>query len=1184
VPPSNTSRAAETDKTHPTFASVLVHVYSLLVVLIGLWLVVCAPPGAAGRPGWPAVAIFTGLSFLVKQAGRTSRWPAERNYAQLIDVAAVLALGRAGGGAVAAAGSLAYLMLDTVRRRRFTVQQLLTVPLFEAGLRAATAWTAGLSFEVIAGPAPVSELHWKAALAAGVLSLVWVLLGELGWALWNLLEGGWNQFGAFVNRFSPTVALTRLLPLPFGLLVALIYSHLGWSALGFAVAATLAVSLLAERRAAAVEALQHRIVELSTVEQVGRAIAQAELDVDKVCDLMYTHARQIADATVFHLGLFEDDEYTLKLWMREGTPEPQRTFRLPPGEGLVNWLRETRQPLLVRDFQRELDTLPAKPVYLAERPPRSALFVPLLAGETVIGTMSLQSFRPNAYGDSDLRVLSTMANQAAVAIQKARLYAQERQRVRQLETIGQVSRQVAAILELNTLFEQVVHLIRDNFGYYHVGLFTADPMAQTLTFQTSASTGDQQVAFDVRWGEGLIGWAAAYGQAVLVKDVTQDARYLGIDALDETQAELVVPLLLEGELVGILDVQSDKARGLSDEDLFILSTVGDQVAIAIHEARLYEAEQRQAWLSTVLLQVAESMSQVSDLDAVLTTVARLTPLLAGVDRCIILLWEEDSEAFYLAQAYGLSPELREKLKGMAFPAKEVPALDLMRWDRTPLLISIDVEGQLIPQNLADTLDIREVALLPLVARGQFVGAMMVDYAGKAHSFDEQTIEMLTGISNQAGIVIQSAHLVQAQKEEAYVSTALLQVAEAVSRSSDLVESLSTVARITPMLAGVQACGLFLWDEGSAAFLPFQQYGLNKELQPRFWDLYLPAADPVGRELLAGKPFVVPREMDMRLQLIAKSGDSSLLALPLVSKSEVVGSMLVEYQGATRPLSRRWMDILTGISSQAAIAIENHRLLEEVAERERMRQELDVARRIQASFLPESCPGVPTWDLGYLWRSAREVGGDFYDFFSLPPQAGLAGAAEGRVGIVIADVADKGVPAALVMALARTLVRTMALDGRQPQLAIARANQLLYGDTRSELFVTLFYAVLTPGSSEIECVNAGHMPPLLFRAKDGTVEEVRIQAMAMGVLPDVEFEQKTLSLEPGDALLLYTDGVTDSSNPEGEFFGRQRLMAAIRAHRSRSAQELVTRIEQAVELFRGDAPQFDDLTIVAAIRT
>jgi sigma-B regulation protein RsbU (phosphoserine phosphatase) len=290
----------------------------------------------------------------------------------------------------------------------------------------------------------------------------------------------------------------------------------------------------------------------------------------------------------------------------------------------------------------------------------------------------------------------------------------------------------------------------------------------------------------------------------------------------------------------------------------------------------------------------------------------------------------------------------------------------------------------------------------------------------------------------------------------------------------------------------------------------------------------------------------------------------------------VGIMGVDSPG----LSQRRVSFLAGIAGQAAIAVEHDRLLREAAEQERMRQELAVAERIQASFLPERCPALPGWELAAIWRSARQVGGDFYDFIALPPATGTSGE---RLGLVIADVADKGVPAALFMALSRTLVRVVAIDGRPPAAAIARANDLIVADAPSDLFVTLFYAILEPESGEITYVNAGHVPPLVVRAAEGTVEELRLSAMALGVLPGIEIEERTARLDPGDALILYTDGIVEASDREWRMFGWERLREVARAHRTEPAEELAGAIDDAVDRFAGDAPQFDDFTLVVVKR-
>lgn len=965
------------------------------------------------------------------------------------------------------------------------------------------------------------------------------------------------------------------------LVVVLLLAQPEWAAPALAVLAVVAVGFLAWRWAGVRASLLQRVAELSTIEAAGRTIAEAELDVDEIARLMYEGAQRVADATIFHLGLFEGDTYTLRLWMHDGEPVAPQTFQMSPGVGLVNWLRETKRPLLIRDFARDMESLPARPAYVSDDPPRSALYVPLVAGEQVIGTMSVQSFRPGAYGEGELRVLSAMANQAALALQKARVYEQERKRARQLATIGEVSRQVTATLELNELFERVVRLIRSGFGYYHVAIFAADPAREAITFQAGAGAGDHAVRVDVAWGQGLVGWVAAHGEPVMVNDVSADTRYRAIDALEETRSELAVPLLLENELVGVLDVQSDQDAAFGPDDLFILETLGVQVAIAIQEARLYAAEQQQAWLATALLQVADAMGQVDEMDAVLTTIVRLTPLLAGVDRCAILLWEPAAESFRPAQTHGLSPEQRELFESMAFPRGSVPALDLVSMDRNPLLVRADEQQALLP--LPEALNACEVLLLPLSAQGELLGVMMVDYAGRTHHFDERSINMLSGIANQAAMVLQTARLVQSQQEEAYVSMALLQVAEAVHQSTDLDNTLATIVRLTPILLGVEASAILLWEEDAAAYLPSQQHGLRGEAHEAFQALRLGRDDPVVVPLLAGESMVSLQEIASSSPLAAALGREAVLALPLKTKGELLGLMAVDYAGATAHFTQRWLSILSGIAGQAALAVENHRLLEESAEQDRIRQELEVARRIQTSFLPDCCPPVPGWELAAVWRSARQVGGDFYDFIPLPANGPRDGAGSQRLGLVVADVADKGVPAALFMALSRTLVRTVAIDGRPPALALARANDLIVADARTDLFVTLFYAILDSASSEVAYATAGHVPALLVRAASGQVEQLRAPGMAMGVLPDVVFEERRVQVEPGDLLVIYTDGVTDAMDGGHRTFGRDRLAEIVRAHRHQPAGDVAQAIEEAVDSFAGAAAQYDDLTLLIAKR-
>jgi len=214
-------------------------------------------------------------------------------------------------------------------------------------------------------------------------------------------------------------------------------------------------------------------------------------------------------------------------------------------------------------------------------------------------------------------------------------------------------------------------------------------------------------------------------------------------------------------------------------------------------------------------------------------------------------------------------------------------------------------------------------------------------------------------------------------------------------------------------------------------------------------------------------------------------------------------------------------------------------------------------------------------LAFDWHAARQVAGDFYDFFELPDR---------RLGLVIADVADKGMPAALFMALTRTLMRAAALEETSPAAALARVNDLLVPSAHSGMFVTLFYAILALETGELTYANAGHNRPLLLRADAGKLEQLAKGEMALGVLEEVRHEEHVTSLEPGDCVIFYTDGVTEAFSPKGEIYEEKRLRAIIHATAGNSAQEILNGIDDSVITFIGDAAPSDDRTTMVLRRS
>jgi len=249
-------------------------------------------------------------------------------------------------------------------------------------------------------------------------------------------------------------------------------------------------------------------------------------------------------------------------------------------------------------------------------------------------------------------------------------------------------------------------------------------------------------------------------------------------------------------------------------------------------------------------------------------------------------------------------------------------------------------------------------------------------------------------------------------------------------------------------------------------------------------------------------------------------------------------------------------------------IEN--LRKTTAEKERYAKEMEIARSIQTSFLPEKMPEIPGYDLSAIMIPAMEVGGDFYDIVPV---------SDGRWAFVIADVSGKGVSAALFMAMSRTLIRAGLEGASDTSGALCTANQLIARSAPSSMFVTMFSAILDPGKLTLACTNAGHNPPLVVREDNGEAVFLQEHGVAMGVLPDMDATTENVQLKPGDLFILYTDGVTEAFDAGYTAFGEDRLIRVAQECRALSADVIRDRIIAAIREFTGTAPQSDDITLV-----
>ena len=282
---------------------------------------------------------------------------------------------------------------------------------------------------------------------------------------------------------------------------------------------------------------------------------------------------------------------------------------------------------------------------------------------------------------------------------------------------------------------------------------------------------------------------------------------------------------------------------------------------------------------------------------------------------------------------------------------------------------------------------------------------------------------------------------------------------------------------------------------------------------------------------------------------------------------------------------RWLRMLRLLRLLRVLKLRTHLLEATVAERTRelrtknllleqaqaqLAAELEVARALQVAILPATFPAQSGCDGAARMIPATTMGGDFYDFFELPG---------GQIGLVMADVSGKGVPAAFFMAVARTTLRDLAPAYNMPGACLAEANGVLCRENPLDLFVTVFYCMLDPVSGVLRYANGGHNPPYLRRA-DGSIESLSGKGgLVLGAMPGVEFPEHAVHLHTGDRLVMYTDGVTEAFNGANEPYGEARLMEQIRDHGTGTAAGLIERICHSVTAFAGGAPQSDDITLI-----
>lgn len=382
----------------------------------------------------------------------------------------------------------------------------------------------------------------------------------------------------------------------------------------------------------------------------------------------------------------------------------------------------------------------------------------------------------------------------------------------------------------------------------------------------------------------------------------------------------------------------------------------------------------------------------------------------------------------------------------------------------------------------------------------------------------------------------------------------------ISRHLDLARALEAITERTRKLLNSTGSVLHLYDSAK-----------HMLVAPSPHTHVRPGEGTTGQAFTSGETVIANANRPKRNDGSARAPEMCELAAPVSLEDSKLGTLTVFRSRASAPFDLDDAQLLRLLANQAAIAIENARLFGLSVEKGRLDGELLAARQVQRSLIPTRAARIPGFQVAGLWRPAHEVAGDFYDFIAL---------GRGRWAVVIGDVSDKGAPAALFMAISRSVIRASAAAEPDAARAIEKANRLLVADAANGMFVTVFFGALDSRSRRLTYVNAGHNPPLMLRAGSGRLEQIKRHGLALGVEPDLVWESHLVQFDKGDMLVLYTDGVTEAFNEKDEIFGEARLARVVKSHPGESAAGLVHAIDHEVNEFAGTRHLADDVTLLA----
>ncbi len=913
--------------------------------------------------------------------------------------------------------------------------------------------------------------------------------------------------------------------------------------------------------------------------------------------------------------------------------------------GPLSWAIKKQESIIINNSDLD-DRFTA---YTFDNNCKSELVIPMISGNSLVGVLDLWNDHVNTFDSRQVEIFKQLSEYITQAIKNAKFLHDEQLTKQVTERLHDA----LGRLSTNNSYDDMLQKILFELDRIVPG----DVSAIWINVDVTSDIGINQFTSSLRLGSiryNELGFLEGFENKTLkIKEIQDQLRlfeddpqyllteYPWLSAIISSKIPLIhqdaspfeplgslipfnnyysslgIPLILNDQILGVIISVNHLADQYMEDTILLASIFAKYVSVALENNKIFTAAHDQVWMTTVLQQITEATQSISSINEFVTLISSTLVDLIGVNGSTLYIYDSSQGVFLPQTSAGFTEEQQARLNSFDIFQGTVIAFDYLLDSRNPVILNNETISDDIASLIFPTYDFQSnlMILFPMISQDNFLGAILIDFTNsslKKNSSQKQWDDMLTliqGISHMAASTLDNLIKIKSQQEEAYISVALLQVAQAIVSLTQLDEILGAIVRITPILVGVKRCIIHVWDKKDMVFQPAHYFGFSRN-EIDLEDQYARSAEYPLINTIFHLNQVTYHQLDTTsspsswknikqndIQIIEDLSTESedqfsfklddhvlydktrlLIGFPLSVTGEVLGVMLIEEEETNKGtqsahIREKRIEIVKGITQLTAIAIKNELLQNEVINSERMEEELELAREIQRTFLPDHLPTLPGWDLDVRWQPARQVAGDFYDILLVD---------ENRLGIVIADVADKGMPAALFMTLIRTLIRAAAKEQTSPAAVLKEVNELLVPDIKNGMFVTVFYAVINMESGMVTYANAGHNPPIIRYSASETFVELRRTSIALGILDDIEVEEGIVVLGPEDWIFLYTDGVTEAFSIDEEMFGKNRLFEILMNNYYSSSKDILDMIERKIHEFIKGADLSDDITIAALI--